>query len=196
VVSEPTAHFSGSTAQNFTDPNSTSPNSTAQSLKDQTLHHLDQPSNQSSDQFLGQPIEQPSEQSSTSVGTHCLLELYDCPAHILNDLALIEESLRCAAQVARSTLLSLTSQAFQPQGVTALALLAESHISIHTWPETGYAAVDVFTCGEHTRPQNACEYLAAQMQSQSQTMTKLFRRGQLPASSERTSSEQAVVSTA
>ena len=46
---------------------------------------------------------------------------------------------------------------FEPQGVTGLALLAESHISIHTWPESGYAAVDVFTCGDHTMPENACQ---------------------------------------
>jgi S-adenosylmethionine decarboxylase len=131
----------------------------------------------------------PTDSPSASVGTHCLLELYDCPAHLLNDLTFIEAALREAAQVACSTLLSLTSQAFQPQGVTALALLAESHISIHTWPETGYAAVDVFTCGEHTRPQAACEYLAEQMQANNQFMTRLLRRGPLPVSSEPASSE-------
>jgi S-adenosylmethionine decarboxylase len=180
VVSESTTHFSNLKDHDFKDHDFID-----QSFADQN--------------FTGQPpnqLDQLEPPPSTSVGTHCLLELYDCPAHILNDLDLIEESLRCAAQVACSTLLSLTSKAFQPQGVTALALLAESHISIHTWPETGYAAVDVFTCGEHTRPQRACEYLAVQMQSQSHAMTKLFRRGHLPAFSERASSEQAVVSTA
>jgi S-adenosylmethionine decarboxylase len=145
--------------------------------------------------------QKPTDSPSASVGTHCLLELYDCPAHLLNDLTFIEAALREAARVARSTLLSLTSQAFQPQGVTALALLAESHISIHTWPETGYAAVDVFTCGEHTRPQAACEYLAEQMQSTNNAIAQLLRGGLLPVSSERTSSEQTsseqtVVSTA
>jgi S-adenosylmethionine decarboxylase len=175
VVSESATHYSNLKGQNSIDY-STDQGSAEQNLKSQSLDQQEPP--------------------SASVGTHCLLELYHCPAHILNDLELIEASLRGAAQVARSTLLSLTSKAFQPQGVTALALLAESHISIHTWPETGYAAVDVFTCGEHTCPQLACEYLAVQMQSQSHAMTKLFRRGHLPAFSERASSEQAVVSTA
>lgn len=138
-----------------------------------------------------------SEQTSdqpTPVGTHCLLELYDCPAILLNDRCLIEQLLTDAAQIARSTLLTLTSQAFQPQGVTALALLAESHISIHTWPETGYAAVDVFTCGQHTRPEAACDYLIKQLQAQHNSLTTLLRRGYLPDAVERAA--QAVQSTA
>ena len=58
-----------------------------------------------------------------------------------------------------STLLSLNSHKFQPQGVTCVAMLAESHISIHTWPEKGMAVCDVFTCGEHTEPQKSVDYM-------------------------------------
>jgi S-adenosylmethionine decarboxylase len=136
---------------------------------------------------------QPSE-PPTPVGTHCLLELYDCPAILLNDRCLIEQLLTDAAQIACSTLLRLTSESFEPQGVTALALLAESHISIHTWPETGYAAVDVFTCGQHTRPEAACDYLIKQLQAQQNSLTTLLRRGYLPISPDRAA--QAVHSTA
>ena len=53
----------------------------------------------------------------------------------------------------------MVTHSFKPQGVTGLALLAESHISIHTWPEIGYAAIDVFTCGDHTMPEKACKLL-------------------------------------
>ena len=60
--------------------------------------------------------------------------------------------------------------------MTGLALLAESHISIHTWPESGYAAVDVFTCGDHTMPERACAVLSEQLQSQHQNLRSFRRR--------------------
>lgn len=93
------------------------------------------------------------------VGTHCILEIHGCPFEKLNDEAFVRHALAEACRHGMSTLLQLTSHKFEPQGVTSLALLAESHISIHTWPENGYAAVDVFTCGPTARPTLACEYL-------------------------------------
>ena len=116
------------------------------------------------------------ERSLAAVGTHCLLELYDCPAQLLNDRSFIKEALREAARKAKSTLLSEISHQFVPQGVTALVLLGESHISIHTWPENGYAAIDVFTCGEHTEPETACQYLARKFQAKKQALLTLPRR--------------------
>lgn len=110
------------------------------------------------------------------VGTHCVLELYGCSSACLNDLALIKQALKDAATRANATLLSQIEHQFHPQGVTALALLAESHISIHTWPEAGYAAVDVFTCGEHTQPEVACQHLIETMQAKRHQLLKLPRR--------------------
>ena len=72
---------------------------------------------------------------------------------------MIREHLKVAAQQSLSTLLDITSHKFEPQGVTAVALLAESHISIHTWPEKGIAVCDIFTCGESGAPNAAAEYL-------------------------------------
>ncbi|RMG99534.1 MAG: adenosylmethionine decarboxylase [Deltaproteobacteria bacterium] len=95
------------------------------------------------------------------LGSHIILEMYDCPPERLDDVACVLDALRTAAKRARSTLLAENHHRFDPQGVTAIALLAESHISIHTWPELGYAAADVFTCGAHTDPQAACEVLVA-----------------------------------
>ncbi len=94
-----------------------------------------------------------------SPGVSFLLELYECPTDVLNDEALIRTSLQDAAAHANATLLAQQSRRFVPQGVTAVAVLAESHLSIHTWPEFGYAAVDVFTCGSRALPERACEYL-------------------------------------
>jgi S-adenosylmethionine decarboxylase len=74
--------------------------------------------------------------------------------------------------------------------VTGLALLAESHISIHTWPESGYAAVDVFTCGDHTMPEKACLSLAEELGSRRHKLTS-FRR-ETPASVDGTEREPAL----
>ena len=97
---------------------------------------------------------------SQNVGRHCILELYQCDHARLNDEAFIRTTITSSAKIAGATLLNLVTHGFKPQGVTGLALLAESHISIHTWPEIGYAAIDVFTCGEHTMPEKACKLLS------------------------------------
>ncbi|MCU0530317.1 MAG: adenosylmethionine decarboxylase, partial [Cyanobium sp. Prado107] len=114
-------------------------------------------------------------QTCDTVGKHCILELYDCDPGRLDDQAFLRDTITAAAQQAGATLLNLITHRFQPQGVTGLALLAESHISIHTWPESGYAAVDVFTCGDHTMPERACAVLAAELGAGRHRLTS-FRR--------------------
>ena len=114
------------------------------------------------------------------VGKHCILELYNCDADKLDDEAFIRNALTTAAKRAGATLLNLITHHFQPQGVTGLALLAESHISIHTWPESGYAAVDVFTCGDHTMPERACIVLSEELNAGNYKL-KSFRRETPPA---------------
>ena len=64
-----------------------------------------------------------------------------------------------AAKLANAKVLNLISKKFEPQGVTAIALLAESHLSIHTWPEAHYSAVDIFTCGQNMKPELSCKHL-------------------------------------
>lgn len=91
---------------------------------------------------------------------HCILELYRGDSDKLNDEAFVREALVKAAEIAGATLLDVRTHAFVPQGVTGFALLAESHISVHTWPECEFAAIDAFTCGETTDPEKACKYLA------------------------------------
>jgi S-adenosylmethionine decarboxylase len=110
-----------------------------------------------------------------TVGKHCILELYDCDAAKLDDEVFLRSAISNAALRAGATLLQLITHRFQPQGVTGLALLAESHISIHTWPESRYAAVDVFTCGDHTMPETACRVLVEELLSQRHQL-RSFRR--------------------
>ncbi len=123
--------------------------------------------------------------STEVIGKHCILELYDCDKNKLNDEAFVRTSITIASKVAGAKLLNLITHRFDPQGVTGLALLAESHISIHTWPENGYAAVDVFTCGNHTVPDRACDVLRTEFGAQSHELKSFSReaptglRGQL-----------------
>lgn len=109
------------------------------------------------------------------VGKHCILELYDCEPSRLNDEAFIRTTITSAAKGAGATLLNLITHQFEPQGVTGLALLAESHISIHTWPESGYAAIDVFTCGDHTMPELACAILRSELQAKRHALKSFLR---------------------
>ena len=113
-------------------------------------------------------------------GVHCIIELFGCPFGLLNDEGFIRETISAAAVESGSTLISISSHQFSPQGVTALGLLAESHISIHTWPEVGYAAADVFTCGSHCVPQQASQYLANTLQAGRHVLSVLNRGSQIP----------------
>ena len=106
---------------------------------------------------------------------HILFTLKGCPSHILDDEEFVTNSLAEASRKCGSTLLGMTSHKFQPQGVTAVALLAESHISMHTWPETGMAVCDVFTCGSHTDPQKGVEYLYAAMRATDMVCNEFIR---------------------
>ena len=90
---------------------------------------------------------------------HFLLELYRCDYEKLNDESFLRCTLNKAAKLANATVLNLISNKFEPQGVTAIALLAESHLSIHTWPEVNYSAVDIFTCGQNMQPDLSCKFL-------------------------------------
>ena len=99
------------------------------------------------------------DQEQSHQSKHLLLELYRCDYEKLNDESFLRCTLNRAAKLAKATVLNLISNKFEPQGVTAIALLAESHISIHSWPESNYSAVDIFTCGQNMLPEIACQYL-------------------------------------
>jgi len=93
----------------------------------------------------------------TFAGTHLLLDFYD--AEQLDQMALMESAMREAVDAAGATLLHIHLHHFTPQGgISGVAVLSESHISVHTWPERGYAAFDIFMCGD-ARPELAAQYL-------------------------------------
>ncbi|MCP3380446.1 MULTISPECIES: adenosylmethionine decarboxylase [unclassified Bradyrhizobium] len=110
----------------------------------------------------------------SSGGTHILIDLWG--AKNLDDPAIAEDAIRKAIRAANATLLHLHVHEFCPgQGVSAIALLAESHITLHTWPEKSYAAADVFVCG-NSDPASAVSVLVEAFQPE-QPDVRRFRRG-------------------
>ena len=106
---------------------------------------------------------------------HLLLELYRCDCEKLNDESFLRCTLNRAAKLANATVLNLISNKFEPQGVTAIAVLAESHISIHTWPEAHYSAVDIFTCGKNMMPELASQYLIESLMAKEHSLRVIER---------------------
>ncbi len=99
----------------------------------------------------------------TQLGHHYIAELWECPADVLNTPERLESIARGAAEYARVTVLSSQFHHFTPQGVTGLLLLSESHLSVHTWPEHGYCAMDLFTCGDPKAAREAILEAASRM---------------------------------
>lgn len=94
-----------------------------------------------------------------ALGRHVLAECYDADYFKLNNLPLIRQAMLRSATDMGATIISETFHKFSPQGVSGAVVIAESHLSIHTWPELGYAAVDYFTCG-NCDPRKGFEALA------------------------------------
>ena len=114
-----------------------------------------------------------------AVGTHLLLEFQACNAEILNDLDGLRNALISAAEEVGATVIGDTFHQFSPHGVTGVVAIAESHLCIHTWPEYGYAAVDIFTCGDTLNPHLAIGRIAQHLESADHQVTEI-RRGPLP----------------
>jgi S-adenosylmethionine decarboxylase proenzyme len=93
------------------------------------------------------------------LGEHYLIELYECNKGILDNLAKIKQALLDAARMAGATIIDQRFHKFSPQGVSGVVVIAESHLSIHTWPELGYAALDLFTCSHDMNIGRAMELL-------------------------------------
>lgn len=94
-----------------------------------------------------------------SLGRHILAEFYGCPGDIISDLDQIKQAMVTAALKAGAEVKETVFHQFSPQGVSGVVVISESHLAIHTWPEFGYAAVDVFTCGQTVDPWVSCNYL-------------------------------------
>ena len=109
------------------------------------------------------------------LGTHVLLELRDCDPALLDDLAYIRQQLLAAADEVGAQVVGESFHQFTPQGVTGILSIAESHISIHTWPELGYAAADIFSCGDQTMPERAADSIVSALRCRDPEITRIKR---------------------
>jgi S-adenosylmethionine decarboxylase proenzyme len=118
------------------------------------------------------------ELKDTYLGQHILAEFYGCNSNILNNKELIEKMMTNAAVACGATVVEKKFHMFSPYGVSGVVIISESHLAIHTWPEYGYAAVDLFTCGDTCKPEIAYNYLEKELRADSSSYSEL-KRGRL-----------------
>jgi S-adenosylmethionine decarboxylase proenzyme len=113
-----------------------------------------------------------------ALGTHLLIEFYNCDKKVLDDEKSVERLFIKAAQKAKATVVEQVFHKFSPHGVSGVVVISESHLAVHTWPEYGYAAVDVFTCGTEIDPWIAQQVIRDGLKAESSTAMEM-KRGSL-----------------
>ncbi|MGQ9759389.1 MAG: adenosylmethionine decarboxylase [Candidatus Methanomethylicaceae archaeon] len=109
------------------------------------------------------------------LGRHFVFELFRCDAQALDDLNGIQEAMERGAEDGGAEIVGRTFHKFSPQGVTGVVIITESHLSIHTWPELGYAAVDLFTCNMNADPTRMSQRLVSLLKPRFMTVMELKR---------------------
>lgn len=117
-----------------------------------------------------------------ALGTHLLLELRQCNPRLLDDLEYVKETVIEAAKFMDAQIIGESFHRFNPQGITGVLAIAESHLSIHTWPELDYAAADIFTCGPSIHIQGAAQLIIERMESKDSSIQIIKRGIEAPAS--------------
>jgi len=112
-----------------------------------------------------------------TIGRHLIAEYYDCDFHVLDDVDTVRRAMLDAATAVGATVIGEAFHRFEPQGLSGTVVIAESHLSIHTWPELGYAAIDLFTCGDSCDPRVGCEVLAERFTAEQFDMETVQRGG-------------------
>lgn len=110
-----------------------------------------------------------------SLGNHLIIELYDCNADIVNDLHKVENILMESVNISGAEIIAPVFHKFNPHGVSGVIVIAESHFSIHTWPEYGYCAVDIFTCGDTIDSQKALIFMKKAFEAKSISVVETKR---------------------
>ena len=103
------------------------------------------------------------------------MELRDCNPTILKNLDDVRDALVSAAKEAKATIVDISFHEFNPFGISGMVVIAESHLSIHTWPEYSYAAVDIFTCGDVIKPEVAAASLIERFESKNPSVVEMKR---------------------
>mgnify|MGYP001564168203 FL=1 len=110
-----------------------------------------------------------------ALGRHLLIELFDCDPDAISNLETVKGALVEAARRAQATIVDVVFHEFNPFGISGVVVIAESHLSIHTWPEYRYAAVDIFSCGDVLQPEVAAAYLVEQFAAERTSMVEMQR---------------------
>ncbi len=110
-----------------------------------------------------------------ALGRHLLIELFDCDPDVINNLEAVKGALVEAARRAQATIVDVVFHEFNPFGISGVVVIAESHLSIHTWPEYRYAAVDIFSCGDVLQPEVAASYLVEQFAAERTSIVEMQR---------------------
>lgn len=119
-----------------------------------------------------------------ALGKHLLVEYYDCDPEVLNSTSQVEQYMNEAAVSCGATIVRSVFHTFNPIGVSGVVVISESHLAIHTWPEYGYAAVDVFTCGDTVNPR-AAEARLRELLGAGNVVVREISRGTLTPDSEK-----------
>jgi S-adenosylmethionine decarboxylase len=109
------------------------------------------------------------------LGRHLVVEYSDCDKRKLDDARFLEDAMNEAVRKSGATIVRSVFHRYNPQGVSGVVVIAESHISIHTWPEYGYAAVDFFTCGESVDPYKAHDHMQKMLTAGKASVQELKR---------------------
>jgi len=110
-----------------------------------------------------------------SLGQHLIAELYGCERTLLDDPSRLEQILTEAIRRSGGTIIRPLFHQFSPHGVTGVVVIAESHVAIHTWPEFGYCALDVFTCGTQVKTDQIFDIVRSELQAQESSLMEVKR---------------------
>ena len=112
-----------------------------------------------------------------ALGKHMTIEYYDCDARVLSNTELTKAAFLKAAKNSNATVIGVDFHCFEPQGISGFVIIAESHFSVHAWPEHDYAAVDIFTCGDSIDFEKAANTLKEELKAEEMIISSVMNRG-------------------
>ncbi len=108
-------------------------------------------------------------------GHHYIVEASKCNKKIIGNIELMQQIIVEAANKANTKVWAVSFHRFPPNGVSGVVVISESHLSVHTWPEVGYVALDIYTCGKDSKPEKAVDYIIEKIEAEQVHVTELSR---------------------
>jgi len=114
-------------------------------------------------------------EQSTNIGQQLLIDLYQCDYETLNNEKKLTSILKEAVEICGYQMLKTISHKYEPQGISVIVIIAESHFSIHTWPEYNWAAIDIFTCGSILKRNHIIDFFSTSLKAGNYTSSNILR---------------------